>query len=419
MPTENFFVRVPPDSTGKRVRNRADLVLDYVAGTRAAGIGFIEGEIVTTPSGLRGIVYQSTASTVGTVNLLLTGSVEAAVDAEAIQTLEGASTIATASGTGVAYYSQATLLAGANDLGNLASVDQMGSLHVRAQEGPLDIDAFGRLRTSEVTTLAEYILRYDDLPQHFETTLTGSATSVHDQNQAAVVLTTGTDSGAMVTRRSNRYHLYQAGISQLSEMTLIIGDTGKTNVRRRWGYFDDNDGLFFELDGTTLRVVQRSSTSGSPVDTQVDQGNWNRNTVDGSISEKNPQGINLDVSKNNLYWIDFQWLGAGKARFGIFRETGERMVLHEFRNANNVTAPYMKTGSLPVSFEQENTGAASVSQMTVVCIAVVQEGAFQPPENHFAISRDAVIGVSSGGASTIPILSFRAGASHLGIENRG
>ena len=132
MPTENFFVRVPPDSTGKRVRNRADLVLAYTAGTRPAGTGFVEGEIVKgAGSGFRGVVYESTASTIGNVNILLTGSVEAATNGELIQLISG-SNLATASGTGVAFYSQAALIAGGNDLGNLAHVNTQGALKIQA-----------------------------------------------------------------------------------------------------------------------------------------------------------------------------------------------------------------------------------------------------------------------------------------------
>jgi len=419
MPTENFFVRVPPDSTGKRVRNRADLVLDYVAGTRAAGIGFVEGEIVTgAGSGFRGIVYQSTASTVGTVHILLTGSVETATAAEAIQTAVGSSTIATASGTGVAYYSQAALIAGGNDLGNLAHVDTQGSIKVRGQEGAFEMDAFGRLRTSEVTTLAEYLLTYDELPTMFSTDLTGSATSTYDNNIAGVVLATGVDSGARAERRSDLYHKYQTGVSHLIDMTVIIGDAGKTGVRRRWGYFDDNDGLFFELDTSILNVVQRSSTTGSPVDSSAVQTIWNRDTLDGSGNEGNPSGVLLDVTKDNIYWMDLQWLGAGKTRFGIMSPNGERIIAHEFRNANTLTSPYMKTASLPVSWEIENTaGAGSDSQMTVICTAVKTEGDFSPPEKHFTFVSVSTIQIVAA-ASTVPLFSMRPLQTLNTFDNR-
>jgi len=419
MPTENFFIRVPPDSSGKRVRNRADLVLPYTAGTRAAGTGFIEGEIVVgAGSGLRGIVYQSSASTIGTVHILLTGSVEAAADGELIQ-LTGGSNLANASGTGVAYYSQAALIAGGNDLGNLAHVNNDGALIVQAAQGPRE-DAFGRLRVSNGVTLAEYILEYNDLPRLFETTAVAGGTSNFDSNISGVILGTGTASGDKITRRSNRYHPYQAGISKLIEMTVISSDAGKANVRRRWGYFDDNDGLFFELNGTALRVVIRSSTSGSPVDTVIEQANWNKDTANGSLGEGNPSGLTLAVNNNNIYWLDFQWLGAGRVRFGMESPAGEKIILHQFENANSNTVPYMRTGTLPVSWEQENTaGAGSNSEFRVICTAVIDEGPFKPDHNHFGFVRESLVPVTAAGGSNIPLLSFRCAASHLGLENRG
>ena len=419
MPTEDFFVRVPPDSTGKRVRNRADLVLPYTAGTRLAGIGFIEGEIVSgAVSGFRGIVYESTASTIGTVNILLTGSVETATSGELIQVGIGGSNLATASGIGIPFYSQAALIAGGNDLGNIAHVNTQGALKTEAAHGPQE-DAFGRLRVSSPITLSENILRYDDLPLLFETILTGSATSTFDSNISGVILETGVDSGAKISRRSNRYHPYQAGISKLIQMTLIVSDAGKANVRRRWGYFDDDDGLFFELNGTALRVVQRSSTSGSPVDTVVEQANWNKDNTLGGGEESNPSGLALAVNNDNIYWIDFQWLGAGRSRFGMFAPTGEKVILHQFENANSETVPFMRTGTLPVSWEQENTaGAGSDSQLRVICTSIIEEGPFEPSHNHFGFTRENLVAVTAVGGSSIPLLSFRCSASHLGLPNR-
>jgi hypothetical protein len=104
--------------------------------------------------------------------------------------------------------------------------------------------------------------------------------------------------------------------------TIQIGDTGKANVVRRWGYFDEENGLFWELDGTTLYAVQRSSTTGSVVDTRVAQANWNRDSLDGTIR------YDLDVTKTNLYWMDFQWLGVGIVRFGVYENDGTKTTCH-------------------------------------------------------------------------------------------
>ena len=412
---KDFFVRVPPDSTGKRVRNRADIVLPFDSGTRS----FIVGEIITgATSGLSGEVYEvEGSSATGTVYLRLTGSsVEAATSGESLRDVN-ASTIALAASVGTTFYTQLTHIAGGTELGNLVNVDHRGQLSVRAGEHPLDIDAFGRLRVSEPVILAEYTFHYDDT-NRIETTLTGSATATHDPDIAGIVMATGTGSGDKVARRTNRYHLYEAGISKLVEMTVIIGDTGKTNVRRRWGYFDDDDGLFFELDGTTLNVVQRSSTSGTAVDTPVAQSSWNRDRLDGTKDKFNPSGFSLDVSLNNIYWIDFQWLGAGSVRFGLILD-GERIVCHEFKNANGLLVPYMKTATLPVSWEQDNTGVpGSGSEMRTICTAVINEGAFDPAHNHHSYSRPSLVTASATGGSSIPILSVRAACTFNAIENR-
>jgi hypothetical protein len=38
---------------------------------------------------------------------------------------------------------------------------------------------------------------------------------------------------------------------------IRLGDTGTVNNKRRWGAFNATDGLFFELDGTTIKIVSR------------------------------------------------------------------------------------------------------------------------------------------------------------------
>jgi hypothetical protein len=36
--------------------------------------------------------------------------------------------------------------------------------------------------------------------------------------------------------------------------SLSCGDSGKDGVVRRWGLFDEEDGVYFELDGLTFSV---------------------------------------------------------------------------------------------------------------------------------------------------------------------
>jgi hypothetical protein len=262
---------------------------------------------------------------------------------------------------------------------------QVGAAYIRFTEGEQQLDPKGLTRFSTPTAVLDIRFSGSTNASGAYAKLTGTASESVLANELILALDTGTASGDKITKRSNRYAYFQRGGASLIETSLAIGDTGKTNVVRRWGYFDDTDGLFFELNGTTLYAVVRSSTTGSVVDYKVAQVDWNRDTLDGAFGTSNPSLVNLDVSMMNYYFIDFPGLVAGKIRFGTYGPSG-RIVAHEVFFGNTTNLNYMRTASLPLTWEQFNTAtAASPSRMKTFGGAVLNEG-FQTPESQIASS---------------------------------
>ena len=254
---------------------------------------------------------------------------------------------------------------------NLLSVDARGSASVRFAEGQPNLSGFGNLKISQQRALGVYEssqASYDDL--FTITTANGGSSDYEPTASSHILRTTGID-GSRVVRTTNRYHYYLPGTSNFINMTIACGDTGKPNNIRRWGAFDDNDGMFFELNGNTLNVVLRSSISGEVVDNRVAQSEWNSDRADGTGVSKHV----FNVTNINVYWMDYQWLGAGRVRFGIFEPNGARLVLHEFQNAGLNTLPYMRSGTLPLRTENINVGTVgSTSELRECCMAVYAEG---------------------------------------------
>jgi hypothetical protein len=185
---------------------------------------------------------------------------------------------------------------------------------------------------------------------------------------------------------------------------------GQTRV----GMFDEQNGFFFEFDGQTLWAVRRSSTDqisgivsttqGSPtitgtetrfseqlnpgdkiairgltytvqsitsntelyvfpeyrgqsitsggivskiVDFKVPQSAWNIDKLDGT----GPSGVNVDLSKMQMFYLDYAWYGAGAIRFGFKDERGEVVYCHRMTHANVKTEAYMRSGNLPARYE--------------------------------------------------------------------
>ncbi len=89
-------------------------------------------------------------------------------------------------------------------------------------------------------------------------------------------------------------------------------------------------------------------------------------------------GITLDESKDNIYVIDFQWLGAGRIRYG-FDFGGQITYCHQIRFANTETVPFTVTGDLPFRAEIFNTATASgTTTFDFTCVGIASEGGFNP-----------------------------------------
>lgn len=254
---------------------------------------------------------------------------------------------------------------------NALAIDIQGAASVRFSEGQPTLSGFGALNVTQPSVLGVYESSsgpYDDL---FSITSVTGGTSVYDDTGHGTILTTTGSNGSSIKRTTNRYHYYLPGSSNIVVMTTACGDTGKANNLRRWGAFDSQDGVMFELYESTVNVVVRSSTTGSVVDTKIPQADWNIDKLNGAGTS----GMTLDVTKINIWWIDYQWLGSGRVRFGVFAKDGSRVVCHIVENAGQYVVPYMRSGTLPLSTENTNFGATgSSSQLRESCLAIYSEG---------------------------------------------
>jgi len=182
----------------------------------------------------------------------------------------------------------------------------------------------------------------------------------------------------------------------------------------RIGLFDEQNGFFFEFNGQTLSVVKRSSTtqlSGTlaitnatttvtgtntlfssqlvPGDYIVIRGmsylvqsissntsmviypEYRGTTLAGSdiasktTNERYPQSawnldqcngtgptkFNLDLTKMQMFYIDYAWYGAGAIRFGFKDQGGNIMYCHIIPNSNINSEAYMRSGNICARYE--------------------------------------------------------------------
>ena len=268
------------------------------------------------------------------------------------------------------------------------------------------LDAFGRLRVANPYTLFDSQNRYQKDPQ-FSEALTGSATATYVANESSVDMAVTTASGDKAVRQTFRVFPYQPGKS-LQVLATFVMNTGKTNLRQRVGYFNTDNGVFFQVSGTTNSFVLRTNTSGTPSDARtVNQTDWNGDKLDGTGAS----GLTLDVSKAQILYMDFEWLGVGSVRCGFIID-GTFIVCHTFNNANDIDKVYMTTAILPVRYEIENTGAAaSASTMTQICSTVISEGGYQQVS---ALTWARMTAVMVATTTFKPMVSIRLKSTALG-----
>jgi hypothetical protein len=185
----------------------------------------------------------------------------------------------------------------------------------------------------------------------------------------------------------------------------------RQNLNQKVGYFNTDNGVFFRRTAGVNSFVVRTNTTGTPSDARsAAQSAWNGDKLDGTGAS----GLTLDLTKPQILWMDFEWLGVGQVRCGFFQD-GQFIVCHKFDNENVQTAVYMTTAILPLRYEITNTGTtASASTMKQICSTVISEGGYE------AISAEHIARMTSATTGTFltttfkPLVSIRLSSSYLG-----
>lgn len=299
-----------------------------------------------------------------------------------------------------------------NSNSNPLYVNTTGTIAMNFADGA-NITSFGRSRTSSDRILGEYRYQYgEDTEFEMNDYTVGSGSISIDYNNVCALGTVSTANNDRAVRQTKQYHPYIPGTSNLYFITFVMS-VGKANLVQQVGAFDDQNGIFFRMNGVTPQVVVRKNGS----DNVVSQAGWNQDTLDGN----GPSGINLDFSKAQILTIDYQWLGVGRARIG-FVVNGLVYYAHHFNHANIVTSVYMSQPSLPVRWEIKNTGITSGnSTLMMICAGVYCEGSdFETGWQRSVSTGATTINLTSVNSGTYGrcILAVKLTNSQQGKENR-
>lgn len=213
------------------------------------------------------------------------------------------------------------------------------------------------------------------------------------------------------------------GVSPATGLIIKISATGWYGSSNRVGFMDQQNGLFFEYDGQMLYAVWRNSTNqisgtvsviqgssavtgtGTQFSSQLKPGDfivirgqsyrvvtitsdtllymspeYRGTTIAGALVSKTidvrvprtqwadpmdgtgPSGYTLDLSKMQMWYIDFSWYGAGFIRWGLRTSKGQISYVYQQTNNNQRFEAYMRSGNMAAHYE--SSGLTPVTYLT-------------------------------------------------------
>lgn len=103
------------------------------------------------------------------------------------------------------------------------------------------------------------------------------------------------------------------------------------------------------------------ATISKTIDLRMPQTSWNIDRMDGT----GPSGYNTDLSKMQMFYVDYTWYGAGFNRWGLRGARGNVQYAHKLPNNNVNTEAYMRSGNLPARYESYLIPPATITSAAI------------------------------------------------------
>ena len=131
------------------------------------------------------------------------------------------------------------------------------------------------------------------------------------------------------------------------------------------------------------------------IDLKIPQSEFNIDKLDGT----GPSGYAIDLTKMQMFYIDYSWYGAGFIRWGVRGKDGNVIYAHKMPNNNVNNEAYMRSGNLPARYESSTIPpttrlTASISNSEVESISVLDTSSF--PESGTLIIRPSTVNNQAG-----------------------
>jgi len=152
-----------------------------------------------------------------------------------------------------------------------------------------------------------------------------------------------------------------------------------------------------EYRGTTIASPASCNIS-KTIDTKIPQSAW-LDKLDGT----GPSGYNLDLTRMQMWFIDYSWYGAGVIRYGLRLSNGQITYVTQIQNNNVQFEAYMRSGNMAAHYESSTDGPFTI--LTNSLLANTGQDAYNYIGYNAAVTTtDTTIPYYSGFNVTIPNL---------------
>ena len=107
-----------------------------------------------------------------------------------------------------------------------------------------------------------------------------------------------------------------------------------------------------------------------------------------------PSGYNLDITRMQMWYIDYSWYGAGSIRWGMRGKDGAVTYCHQVQNNNLQYEAYMRSGNLPAHYE-----SSGLTPTTYLTASILSTDTTIPIANTSLFNSSGLAKITASGTS--------------------
>ncbi len=270
---------------------------------------------------------------------------------------------------------------------------------VHLPSGPAVFDntgAFGGLKVVTENPIQSLSFRYNLNTEKVTTSVSNGGAVSHSTPNA--VLTTGTATNGSALMAARYLLRYTPGQGIIGRFTTRFVSGCVAASQQEAGFGNTTDGFYFGCVNGTFGIIWRNNSA----DTFIPQSTWSENTL-----------TLLDITKGNVYTINYQWLGYGVIKFYVEDNDGTTRLVHRIKYSNANTLPSLTNPALGFRARVLNNGNATNLTMHIPSAGVFAEG----PISQRNVQGAAFNTKTAAAATRTNILTLRNNSTFQGLPN--